>query len=98
LKLVLSVGWWSSITTGADGFGLISYTDNTNFKLRLIHCHDVACSSGDTPITIDAQGTSSIVVGADGLPLVNYTGANGQALSMFHCTNPTCAPITRVGR
>ena len=38
------VGLHASITTGADGLGLISYYDNTNFDLKVAHCGDVFCT------------------------------------------------------
>ena len=46
------VGDWSSITTGSDGLGLISYHDRDNGTLKVAHCSNVACSSATTA-TID---------------------------------------------
>ena len=40
-----NVGNHSSATTAADGLGLISYYDDTNGALKVVHCADQACSS-----------------------------------------------------
>jgi hypothetical protein len=39
------VGVDTSITTGADGRGLISYYDVTNEDLKVAHCANTACAN-----------------------------------------------------
>lgn len=39
------VGFYTSITIGADGLGLISYRDNTNGDLKVAHCASPLCAS-----------------------------------------------------
>jgi hypothetical protein len=34
----------TSITIGADGLGLISYRDDTNEDLKVVHCENAFCS------------------------------------------------------
>jgi hypothetical protein len=70
-----SVGWYTSVTIGADGLPLISYHDATNDDLKVAHCNDLACTSA-TLTTVDAgDGVgeyTSVTIGADGLPLISY--------------------------
>jgi len=33
----VDVSWYTSMTIGADGLGLISYYDNTNENLKIAH-------------------------------------------------------------
>ena len=39
----LDLGWYTSITIGGDGLGLISYRDNTNGDLKVAHCSNNFC-------------------------------------------------------
>jgi hypothetical protein len=85
------VGWSTSITTGADGLGLISYQGNGDLKVA--HCADTACSTA-TLATLDSDGIvgtyTSITTGADGLPLISYyDGTNGD-LKVVHCADAAC--------
>ncbi len=59
-----NVGGFTSITVGADGLGLISYEDFTNFDLKVAHCSNVACSAATTQ-TLDSAGGeyTSIAIG-----------------------------------
>lgn len=97
-----NVGYWTSITIGADGLGLISYYDVTNGDLKVLHCGNVACSSGNITTTVDSAGNvgyfTSITIGADGLGLISYYDNNNDDLKVFRCSNLTCTPYTRVGR
>jgi hypothetical protein len=47
------VGEYTSITTGADGLGLITYSDRTDSALKVAHCANTACSTA-TSSTLDA--------------------------------------------
>lgn len=87
-----NVGSYSSITIGADGFGLISYFDNASYDLKVLHCGNTACNSANTTTTIDSDGYvgtyTSITIGADGLGLISYYD-NGD-LAVLHCGNTAC--------
>lgn len=37
-------GTFTSITMGADGLGLISYLDETNGDLKVLHCENTFCA------------------------------------------------------
>jgi len=88
------VGEYTSITIGADGLGLISYYDNTNDDLKILHCGNAACSSGNTATTVDSAffvGTdTSITIGADGLGLISYYDSTNGDLKVLHCGNVAC--------
>ncbi len=86
------------MTVGADGLGLISYFDVTNFDLKVAHCANLACTSATTQ-TLDGTGTNvgqytSATVGADGLGLISYfDGTNGN-LKVAHCADVSCTSAT----
>jgi hypothetical protein len=96
------VGTDTSITIGADGLGLISYYDLTNGDLKVVHCGNVICNSGNTVTPVDSVSSggpsTSITIGADGLGLISYYDNLNGDLRVFHCSNLTCTPYTRVGR
>ncbi len=89
------VGGGSSITIGADGFPVISYFDATNADLKVAHCGNAACSSGNTITTVDSTDVvgkgNSITIGADGLPIISYFNDNTAELKVAHCGNAACS-------
>jgi preprotein translocase subunit Sec61beta len=93
-----NVGWDSSITIGADGLGLISYSDSTNQDLKVAHCSNTNCTSATTT-TLDSTGNvgmhTSITIGADGLGLISYHDSTNLDLKVAHCENAFCAPYFR---
>jgi len=98
------VGTESSITVGTDGFPVVSYHDDTNLDLKVVHCTSIDCTSNDTPVTLDSAGDvgrdSSITVGTDGFPVVSYRDFtnNDNDLKLVHCTSIDCTsndtPVT----
>jgi len=91
------IGSYTSVTIGADGLGLISYTDSTNFDLRVAHCSNVTCSSA-TITTLDSTDVvgfyTSVTVGADGLGLISYFDSTNGDLKVAHCSNVNCTMAT----
>lgn len=87
------VGRYPSVTLGSDGFGLISYWDETNNDLKVAHCNDVECTSA-TLTTLDSADDvgkySAVAVGTDGLGLISYFDQTNQDLKVAHCDNVEC--------
>ena len=48
-----ATGYDSSIAVGIDGLPVISYRNTSNGYLRVLHCGDIACSSGNTITDVD---------------------------------------------
>ena len=86
------VGSFNSITICTDGLPVISYRDNTNFALKVAHCGNAACSSGNTLTTVDSGGPwTSITIGTDGLPVISYLDSTNSDLKVAHCGNAACS-------
>lgn len=89
-----TVGLGTSITIGADGLGLISYRDSPNGDLKVLHCGNLVCNSGNTVTAVDTEGIvgsfSSITIGIDGLGLISYSDGGNGHLKALHCGNATC--------
>ena len=94
LDLPGNVGLKTSIATGADGLGLISYYDNYNHTLKTAHCKNIACTSADL-FTIAADGGDSwaapITIGGDGLGLIAYYDSGNTDLKVAHCSDTPCS-------
>lgn len=92
------VGQYTSATIGSDGLGLISYYDATNGHLKVLHCSNVACTSGTVTrldnSTDNVGKWSSIAIGSDGLGLISYFDASTLALKVAHCSNVACTSAT----
>jgi hypothetical protein len=92
----VDVGQYTSITTGSDGLGLISYYDVTNGDLKVAHCSDPDCSNA-TITRLDADGdvgqSGSITRGADGFGLISYRDLTNKDLKVAHCQNADCTSV-----
>jgi predicted regulator of Ras-like GTPase activity (Roadblock/LC7/MglB family) len=84
----------TSIVMGADGLPVVTYYDGANSDLKMVHCGNAACSSGNTFSIVDSAGdprTSSVTVGADGLPLIAYHDGANTELRVAHCGDLRCS-------
>ena len=92
-----SVGAWTSMAIGTDGFPIISYYDSTAGDLKVAKCNDFACTGGgETITTVDHVANvgllSSIAIGADGLPIISYQNNTTKTLKILHCGAADCRP------
>jgi len=91
------VGTHSSIAIGTDDNPVISYLDNIhlNDDLKVVHCGNASCSSGNTITTVDSAGDvglySSIAIGTDNNPVISYYDATNQNLKVAHCGDTSCS-------
>jgi hypothetical protein len=80
-----SLGFYNSITVGADGLPIVAYAGNSG--LYTAHCGNPACSAGNTVTLVDYMGSYiSITIGADGLAIISHSG-----LRIAHCGNVACS-------
>jgi hypothetical protein len=91
-----SVGSDSSLALDASGYPVISYYDNTNQDLKVMHCNDPACVGGDesivSPDTAGSVGEdTSLVLDAVGNPVISYRDSTNFDLKVLHCDDPACA-------
>ena len=96
LDQVGSVGSYTSIATGVDGLGLISYIDNTYQDLKIAHCNNIDCTSATSSVlqTIGHNiEDTSIAIGSDGLGVISYHYSTFMDLMVAHCSNELCLPI-----
>ena len=101
-------GYETSITIGADGLPVISYRDETNKFLKVLHCGTIACTVSNSITPVDTAANtghnSAITLGADGLPVVSYLDGTNADLKVLHCGNAACStgtprpPWTQRGR
>jgi hypothetical protein len=91
-----TAGFDTSVTIGADGLGLISFTSVRNDIainfLKVAHCENLACTSATVTVVDQLVGDgTSIIIGADGFGLVSYqTLGSPQRLKFAHCQNVAC--------
>jgi hypothetical protein len=78
-----------------NGLPIISYYGNPG--LKVVHCGNAACSSGNTINTVDSQGNvgfaSSIAI-LNGLPIMAYvevTNTNDYNVKVARCGNEFCS-------
>ncbi len=90
------VGWWSPLVLDANGYPVISYYDNTNFYLKVLHCDDANCSGDESgnissPVSgLWAGEYLSLALDSNGNPVVIYHQPL-VGLKVLHCDDPKCA-------
>ncbi len=92
-----NVGGDTSITTGTDGFPVISYRDATNLSLKVAKCGDAACTPASAAVnTLDGTGNvgmyTSITIGTDGFPIISYYDYTNGDLKVVKCRDVACSP------
>jgi len=90
------VGMYTSLAWDADNPLVISYYDYTNGNLKVIHCGNGACSSGNTINTPDTGGTDDVGMYTSlalkaGNPIISYYDNTNKKLKVMHCNDVNCA-------
>lgn len=90
-----------SIAIGADGLPVISHYDAYDIAgLRVTHCGNATCTSGNQSTTVDNSAVgiglgAALAIGADGLPLVAYGDFDTATLWLLKCGNLACSADNR---
>jgi predicted regulator of Ras-like GTPase activity (Roadblock/LC7/MglB family) len=93
--LANAVGVNPSIAIGTDGLPIISHQDATAGTLRVTHCGNAACTTGNVSTSVDDPANAvgqftSVAIGADGLPIISHLDGTANALRVSRCIDVAC--------
>ena len=79
----------------SSGFPVVSYYNRSDGgELRVLHCGDATCSSGNSIETPDNSednvGQFTSLVLHDDHPVVSYFDSSHSTLKVLHCDDPLC--------
>ncbi len=90
------VGFFTSIALDGSGNPVVSYRDEGNGHLKVLHCNDPNCSGGDESVTSHHVGNdgayyTSLVLDSSGNPVVASHDLGDFKLWVLHCADPDCS-------
>ncbi len=91
-----SVGHYPSIKLDGSGKPVIAYYDATDTNLKVVHCGDVNCSTGNVINAIDVAATSvgaypALQLDSNGYPVIGYYDTTNTAIKLVHCNDVNCS-------
>jgi hypothetical protein len=86
------VGYHASLALDAGDNPVVVYLDSTNRDLKVLHCGDPNCSTGNSITVADPSDGeyTSLTLDAGGNPVVSYYDSANANLKVLHCGNPNC--------
>jgi hypothetical protein len=87
---------YPDIVLDSSDYPVITYYDQTNGNLILVHCNDKECKGGDESVsTIDSTNDTgrypSLQLDSNGYPMITYQYVTGLDLKYVHCNDVNCA-------
>lgn len=88
-----TVGEYTSLALGSDGFARISYMDDTNKDLKFTQCIDTNCSSS-VKTAVDTAGevfeVTSLALDSNSFAYISYYHDGNDDQKFTRCTNADC--------